>query len=170
MRAELPNGQWADLRERLTHGQDKEIRRALVKAQMDPEYADAELNAVALKIFLIDWNVNDLEGNRIPITDGDAIDRAPSEVVDLLATHATVLYKKIKGSLGSYGALIGRMVMGYSPTDADIDALPDPDLFRDAMFLARHGRWSPDDLNEADTHLIRLVRHLQKTPVAAGKG
>lgn len=47
-------------------------------------------------------------------------------------------------------------------SDAEIDRLPDPDLFRDAMFLARHGRWSPQDLDDTDTQLLALIERLHR--------
>ena len=42
-------------------------------------------------------------------------------------------------------------------TKGEIDRLPDPDLFRDAMFLNQSGQWSPRDLDETDALLLALI-------------
>lgn len=44
--------------------------------------------------------------------------------------------------------------------EAEIDRLPDPDLFRDALFLLARGTWSPEDLDKSDSRLVALVRKL----------
>ena len=87
MRVDLPDGQWAELRERITHGQDKDIRRAFRRAKDDPELAP-DFETVLVRTFVRDWHVNDPEGNPIPVGDADAMDRAPDNVVDTLVPVA----------------------------------------------------------------------------------
>jgi hypothetical protein len=48
-------------------------------------------------------------------------------------------------------------------TEAEVDRLPDPDLFRDALFLHTHGVITPSELEGMDALLLALVRSL-KTP------
>ena len=45
--------------------------------------------------------------------------------------------------------------------DAEVDLLPDPDLFRDAVLLANYGTWSPADLDATDELLLNLVTRLK---------
>ena len=45
-------------------------------------------------------------------------------------------------------------------SDAEIDRLPDPDLFRDALTLSQHGTFSPSDLDGMDALLLGLLRLL----------
>lgn len=43
----LRDGQWADLRERITHAQDKEIKRLITKARTDePLWLDGRSGAI----------------------------------------------------------------------------------------------------------------------------
>ena len=92
MRVELRDGQWAELRERITHGQDKEIRRARVHTRLNLEEAAADDITVALRIFIRDWHVLDPEGNPIVLTDADAIERMPADLADELIGIVTPLY------------------------------------------------------------------------------
>jgi hypothetical protein len=43
-------------------------------------------------------------------------------------------------------------------SEREIDRLPDPDLFRDAVRLKRAGvRWTPRELDECDALLLALL-------------
>lgn len=53
---------------------------------------------------------------------------------------------------------------GHSASSSEIDRLPDPQLFRDAVFLANNGAWSPVDLDDTDALLLALVKRLQTPP------
>jgi hypothetical protein len=86
-RIELRDGQWADLRERITHGQDKEIRRAQWRTRNDLEGHAGDGDTAAFKVFIRAWNVNDPDGNPIPLTDADAMERMPSDIADVLAVE-----------------------------------------------------------------------------------
>ena len=43
-------------------------------------------------------------------------------------------------------------------SEAEVNALPDPDLFRDAQFLSVRGTWSAADLDSTDALLLSLIR------------
>jgi len=49
-------------------------------------------------------------------------------------------------------------------SEGDIDRLPDPSAFRDAMFLHVSGTWTARSLDEADALTLALVRRF-RTPV-----
>ena len=63
----------------------------------------------------------------------------------------------------TYSALIGRLTVGQKVSDAEVERLADPDLFRDAVFLSQHGTWSPADLDATDALLLALVQRLHTT-------
>jgi len=87
MRIELRDGQWADLRERVSHGIDKELKKAIVRGRADP--LDAfDADTALSRAFVRDWRVNDPDGRDIPIGDPDAIERAPDDIIDVLAKAA----------------------------------------------------------------------------------
>lgn len=44
--------------------------------------------------------------------------------------------------------------------EAEIDALPDPMMFRDAILLAGRGTWSADDLNATDAILYEVTQKI----------
>lgn len=92
MRVDLPDGQWADMRERITHGQDKDIKRARVRVEANPESL-VDWPTVIVRAFVREWNVRDPDGNPIPLGDPDAIDRAPDDIVDTLFGKAVDAYK-----------------------------------------------------------------------------
>jgi hypothetical protein len=45
---------------------------------------------------------------------------------------------------------------------SEIDKLPDPELFRDAVFLAERGRWSAPELDATNALLVALIRKLSR--------
>jgi hypothetical protein len=65
------------------------------------------------------------------------------------------------GPKRAYAALIGRLILGQSVGEAEIERLPDPATFRDAVFLAGAGRWSPAELDDTDALLLALVMQLR---------
>lgn len=48
-------------------------------------------------------------------------------------------------------------------SDAEVDKLPDPDLWRDAQYLAHRGSFSPTDLDLMDEGLYQLTWRLMTT-------
>ena len=91
MRHEFEDGQWVDLRDRITHAQDKEIRRAKRRVFDDPA-AVGEADSEALRIFVRDWHVLDVDGNPINLADADAIDRLPMDIADALVPLIVIVY------------------------------------------------------------------------------
>ena len=65
------------------------------------------------------------------------------------------------GPKRTYSALIGRLTIGQSVSDAEVEKLPDPDLFRDAVFLSQVGSWSAADLDATDALLLALVQRIR---------
>ena len=64
-----------------------------------------------------------------------------------------------------YAGLIGRLAIGRKISEAEVDRLPDPDLFRDAWMLYQHGTWNAAVLDETDALLLALVRKFQGVKV-----
>ena len=91
-RLELRDGQWVDLREHISHGEDKAIKRAQWKSRADPEQFGSEGDTVALRAFIRAWSVNDDNGKPIVLEDSDAIDRMPSDIADDIAVVVNGLY------------------------------------------------------------------------------
>lgn len=87
MRIELRDGQWADLRERITHGEDKELKRAYRRSRDIPD-ARYDFDTLVVKTYVRAWSVTDPDGNAIAVTDADAIDRAPDDIIDALLRPA----------------------------------------------------------------------------------
>ena len=91
MRIELRDGQWAELRERITHGQDKAVKKAWLRGKA--EQSDMiDFDTTLVRTFLRSWNVLDPDGSAIPLDDPDAIERAPEDIVDTLSVHAAELW------------------------------------------------------------------------------
>ena len=59
---------------------------------------------------------------------------------------------------GANAKLIGRLTLGQPVSEAEVDRLPDPDLFRDAYLLSSRGTFSPRDLDEMDVELLALMQ------------
>lgn len=87
MRIDLPDGQWAEVRERLTHGEDKALRRVTHAGKTDPALS-FDVDTALVRTFVSDWYVLDLDGKTIALSDPDAIDRAPGDIIDILAERS----------------------------------------------------------------------------------
>lgn len=61
------------------------------------------------------------------------------------------------GPKRAYAGLIGLLALSQPISAAQIEALPDPDLFRDAVLLSRHGMWTPSELDGVDALLLAVV-------------
>jgi len=66
-RIELRDGQWADLRERISHAQDKDIKRAKIRVESQPETL-VDWATVIVRAFVREWRVNDPDGNPIDLS------------------------------------------------------------------------------------------------------
>lgn len=93
MRVELRDGQWADLRERIRHDAHKRIKVAIRKAT-DDDAAAVDLDDVVIREFVVAWDIRDLDGQPIPVTDADALDRLPSDIADVLLTEALAAHER----------------------------------------------------------------------------
>jgi hypothetical protein len=160
MRVDLRDGQWADLRERITHAEDKEIRRARRRARdnLDDTYDDL---SVALRIFLLAGEIRDINNVPIDLRDANAVDRLPKDIVDVLMGPVLDLYTGATSPKTEYAAIIGRMVLGQQVSEAEIDRLSDPDLLRDAILLHASGVFTPRELEEIDALVLAVVQRLR---------
>lgn len=85
MRLELPDGQYADLRDRLTYDQAREVRRAFLAKEIDPmSMADFDLTLV--RSYVSGWNVLDREGHAVAI-DG-SLGEVPDDLIQKIAQTA----------------------------------------------------------------------------------
>ena len=92
MRLPLVDGQWAEMRERLTYGQAQPLRAAMGAAKQDFGTAD-QLTDAFLRAYVSSWNVLDLDGNAVPL---DQPDLAPDDVVQAIVLKAAELWKGMK--------------------------------------------------------------------------
>jgi hypothetical protein len=165
MRIELRDGQWAEMREHITHAEDKALRKAHWRGRED-EDARGEYETLMVRTFTRTWHVLDATGAEIPYSDDDAIDRADHDVVDTLYGRAAQFYTGATNPNQSYAEVIVKLGLGVPVYEAEIDALPDPELFRDALLLAAGGYpTSAKDLEETDAQLLALVHKLRNVKV-----
>lgn len=80
MRVELPNGQWAELRESLTYGQARGIRRIFLAANDDHGLL-ADVDFEMVKAYLLSWNVQSTDGSSIGI---EQAEEAPDAIVQAI--------------------------------------------------------------------------------------
>jgi hypothetical protein len=160
MRVELRDGQWADLRERINHGTDKEIKVAAARSRSDPGLA-FDWQTTIVRAFVREWHVLDPDGVAIPIADPDAIERAPDDIIDELFEKSSDAWLGATVPNQAYAKLIGRLVMGQRVGETEVRSLPDPETFKDALLLATDGRWSPAELDATDALLLALVQQIR---------
>lgn len=89
MRVPLPDGQWADIADVVTHGREKAISRAAFAARVDL-VKTPDIPTVIVAAFLLAWNVRDEAGHELPVTP-EGIDGAPDAVIDVLLDAIRVL-------------------------------------------------------------------------------
>ena len=89
MKLDLPDGQWAELRERLTYGQAKVVKRAYVAIQQRDDDALVDLDLALLKGYVTNWDVKNIDGTPATL---DAIDNVPDDVIQLIAKRAADLW------------------------------------------------------------------------------
>lgn len=89
MRVALPEGQWADLRERLTYGQAREVRAAFLRIK-DDTVAAADLDIALIRAYVEAWHVIGLSGEAVPIASPDL---APDDVVQTLSLEAIAIWQ-----------------------------------------------------------------------------
>lgn len=77
MRLELPRNGWAELRERLTYGQARDLRVAFLKAKSDEAVA-ADLPLFLMRAYVSSWQVTDFDGHAVSLEDPE---QAPDDVL-----------------------------------------------------------------------------------------
>jgi hypothetical protein len=93
VRVPLRDDLWVDLRERISHGEDKAIRRARVVTRDNLEEHAADDITVMLRVFIEAWNMVDAKG--VPLTlehTNECIERMPADLADIVVGKATDLY------------------------------------------------------------------------------
>jgi len=99
MRVELPDGQWAELREELTHGFTKRLQRAIYRVAEDGISYGPELATEFVAVYTSAWSVRGV--GEIPpaqtASDLDArlplIDSLPESVVQAIFDKASELWR-----------------------------------------------------------------------------
>ena len=104
MRLELGNGQWAELRERLTYGQAQPLRSAMGATKQDWAHSD-ELTDAFLVAYVESWHVLDLNGN--PVTFEDRA-QASDTVIQDVVLKAAELWKGMKMPVPKAGSARSR--------------------------------------------------------------
>jgi hypothetical protein len=94
VRVDLPDGQWAELREELTHGQTKRLQRAIFRAGENPAEAGPEIDTEFVAVYVAAWSLlgvgevpADIDA-RLPVIDG-----LSESIVRVLATEAAKTWK-----------------------------------------------------------------------------
>ena len=83
MRLQLPEGGWADLRERLTYGAAREVRTVLADARL------VDLDLALVKAYVSDWAVTDPDGHSVALAQPET---APDDVIQFLAGEALKIW------------------------------------------------------------------------------
>jgi hypothetical protein len=89
VRLPLADGQYAVLRDRLTYGQGRQVRLALLAAEKD-RAAMADLDLALIGAYVSEWSVRDLAGEFVPL---DKAAEAPDDVVQAIALAAMDAWK-----------------------------------------------------------------------------
>lgn len=84
MRLELRDGQWADLRERLTYEQAKGVRVASLAIKSD-RTALADFDLALVRAYVSAWHVIGITGEAVPL---DTPETAPDDIIQPIATAA----------------------------------------------------------------------------------
>lgn len=92
-RLELPAGQWAELRDRLTYAQARELRLAYFHAQADP-MAQADYDLTVVRVFVTSWHVQDFEGHPLALEQPEL---APDAVIQAIFAAGVEL---VPGAMG----------------------------------------------------------------------
>ena len=88
MRVALPEGQSADLRERLTYGQAREVRAALVAIETD-RAALVDLDLALVRAYVESWHVLGVSGDAVPLASPET---APDDVIQTVSSAALKLW------------------------------------------------------------------------------
>ena len=88
MRIDLGTGQWAELRDRLSYAQARDVRRAFVASQDDRALL-VDLDIALCRAYVASWTVLDTEGHAVPI---DAIESAPDDIIQAITAEALQIW------------------------------------------------------------------------------
>ena len=97
MRLDLPDGAWAEVRERPTHAQVNLVRRALLRVGEDVT-AGADVALAMVTAYVSAWSVRDAEGHEVPL---DRAADAPDDVITAVAKAAGEQYRATPDPKGS---------------------------------------------------------------------
>ena len=89
MRVELAEGQYADLRDRLTYGQARDIRAAFLRIKEDPSAA-ADIDLALVRGYVSEWHVLSLSGEAVPSASPDL---APDDVIQTISLAAIAIWQ-----------------------------------------------------------------------------
>jgi hypothetical protein len=100
-RLTLPDGQWADLKTRLNHGDARRIQAVMFAAIARPDatieglmasgQAEVALLETYAKVFTVNWNVTDGDGRSLPLEDA-SWDELPEETYAAITRRAQELW------------------------------------------------------------------------------
>jgi hypothetical protein len=83
-RLELPDGQWAELRDWLTHGEEKSVSRTWAAASKDLEDAP-DIDTALARAYLAEWHVLGRDGHELRI---DQLEEAPGTIISTIVAVA----------------------------------------------------------------------------------
>jgi hypothetical protein len=99
-RLELPDGQWAELRDWLTHGEEKGVLRAWATATKNLEEAP-EVDTALLRAYVAEWHVKGRDGHELSL---DRLEDAPGSIVALIVAEALPRWQKRRADPNALGA------------------------------------------------------------------
>lgn len=88
-RIPLPDGQWADVRDWLTHGEAKAVRKAWLAAGVDIASAP-DVDTALVRAYVEAWHVIGRDGQPVPL---ERVEDAPSAVLDGLVPALTARWQ-----------------------------------------------------------------------------
>jgi hypothetical protein len=80
VRLELPDGQWAELRDALTYGQARDVRKLFLAANDDRGQL-ADIDGAMVRAYLLSWNVHGLDGASLGV---DQLDDCPNATIEAI--------------------------------------------------------------------------------------
>jgi len=99
-RLDLPDGQWAELRDWLTHGEEKAVLRTWAAAGKDIETAP-EVDTALVRAYVSEWHVLGRDGHELAV---ERIDDAPGTVIAAIVDAAMAKWKERRADPNSPGA------------------------------------------------------------------
>ena len=88
-RVALPDGQWADLKPWLTHGEAVLVRKAWARASESLEDSP-DVDTALVRAYVSAWHVIGRDGQPVPL---DRVDDCPSPLVPLIVDPCLELWK-----------------------------------------------------------------------------